>query len=86
MRELDTYNRFRESFKARASDEGGDGHPFHVDKKTRATVHKALRLAHKHTFETSKDSDYESAKGRHAAIVSLAEPDDDEGEKKVENK
>jgi hypothetical protein len=82
MQDLDTYNRFRNSFMAKAGDEGGepkkdDGHPFHVDRKTRAAVHKALKVAHFHTFETAKDTDYESAKGRHAAIVSLAEPDDE---------
>ncbi len=76
---LDTYNRFRDSFKAKAGkDDGGEGHPFTVDRKTRAAVHKALKVAHFHTFEKHKDEDFASAKGRHAAILSLAEPDDDE--------
>ncbi len=82
MQELDTYNRFRDSFRAKAGDEGGEGHPFNVDRKTRAAVHRALKVAHRHTFETSKDEDYASAKGRHAAILALAEPDDGENEKK----
>ncbi len=86
MSELDTYGRFIESFasrkgKSKASDEGGaddKANPFNADPATKAKIHHVLRSVHKHVFETAKDNDFESAKARHSACVSLCDPENDE--------